>query len=346
MSDWMNNFSEKLVTLCLFIIWSVISLVLLWLIGSFMYKAFHTPSDFHKLNVKVGVLTHVGTCINRKGVLPHIPVEIKVNERNEKVSLPCGQQVSMLNDEIGEVIEIRSDPQQISYLANSLNIWHVASKKRTYFDYHKAIEKSTVRRKHGQNIICISIFFTVILILKNFSTLRWHIIKVFDRDKSKLVNTIDEIVFEPNNRIYGVMFWALSILTIITMYSSLFISIIFFAIAAPLTAVVFLFCWVMRKNTHRLKLSPIGIEYEPFRKVIGTDTLRWDEVGHIDTLKMKGIELIQISLLNNVKRRSIFTSLSGDLTIGPSNFKNGGVLKVAVFQMYSSFKDNNSKEHG
>lgn len=345
MSDWMDTFPEKLGTFFSIFLWGAICLVFMSLIGSFMYDAFHTPSEFHELNVKAGVLTHVGGRIHRKGGRSYIPADITVNGIKEVVKLPLGQQVSLLSDDIGEVIEIRSDPRHISFLARGLNVWHVSSKKRTYFDYNKAFEKFVAHRNHEQNIIYILGCFNIIIVIKNFHALRNQVSLLFRNGIPKQTEPGDQAVFEPCNMNNGVMLWVFSIPTIMIMYYGFFLHPVFLIFGVPLAALEYFLYRAMRKNIHRLYLSPAGITYEPLKQAIKKDTLAWSEIEDIGTFKHKGVELIMVKLRDRTCTSIIakIGNLSYDLNIGLSKFESSDSLKQVVFEMYDLYKTKNTE---
>jgi len=343
MSDWMDEFPDKFGKLFLIFIWFAAIFIFVNIFAAFAYNAFHTPPEFHKLDVMSGVLTNVGMRIDRKST-SYIPIAIIVNGSRKEVKLPFSQQISSLKDEIGEVIEIRSDPGHISYLADDLNVWHVASKMRIYFDYNKAVKRAVKRSNDDRNIIYISVIFTLILVIKNYHALRDYVSKVLTGDKPTRVEPDDELLFEPSNIYYGFMFWLVSIPTIMCGYNGLFLHPFFLSIAALLILCEVWLYGAMRRNTYQLRISPVGIQYEPFKKVTGSEAIRWEEIENIDTFSNRYGRLIIIRLYDKSGNKSFLSKLSCKLTINALNFTNYAFLEETLFQKFSSFKGTNIDE--
>lgn len=347
MGDSKSDPFKKLIIVFGYSFLGILFLVFTWFCGTFIYEAFYTPVGFDQLVIKKGILTKVGKC-RRMGSI-HIPVEIMIGDISKKFKLPCEQNLSSLSHEIGNLIEIRYDPSHLSFpgssgisFLNEVNIWHVSTIKKTYLDYTIKLNELHAQNKHRRNIVYIVAVLCAIIILKNFNKIK----KRYSNLQTERSFVIDDLegthTFRPDQVRAGCFCYMLVIATIIFVYCSIFMHPLYLFGSIPLTPLTIASCYSVRKHKHSITVSPIGIRYAPFSKIIQTDTIKWSNIKSIAIWRPGGSnKTILVELIDRKKTSSLqkIGAMGRDLNIGSEGFEESDRLNDTIFQMYKYYNN-------
>ncbi len=330
---------EKILSL---IFYPILGFIFILLFGKFLYMAFHTTSPFEQLRIKKVVLVDVGKCVERPRDPNYLSATVKINNQQEIIKLPCEQDVPLIDAEVGNTIDIREDPYHFSMFTSHLNIWHISSGAKVYYDYEKAFERYGRPDRHMGNIIIINLVFTLLVMVKIWPSYKSTIMGVLE-EKNRSQSDAEEIVFRPDILFNLFLLWIFSMVVIGILYASVVDTRPLLLISVPLTLVtVKLYMLLSRQSKYNIILSSKGIQYEPlkYNKYVNKTFLEWSEIEAVKGVQLKAQKMLLFRLKER-KNRSVFNKtvgLSSDFQIPPYSFIDGEELEEKIFEMHNIYQ--------
>ena len=330
----------------------VLLLCFVWvkLVGDSVYMAFHTTSGFDDLVVRRGVLQAVGQCKQRRRGMDYIPAVVAFDGKAQKIRLPCWQDVPALSKELGEPIEIWSDPHHLSFFTDNLNVWHISSGGKVYYDYAKAFER------YGKPSIDLRVFLIITFLVAscylclNFSYVKRKISAIADEDSLSDIDPSSRTIYAPDNSYLWGCFSFVSVPVIFLTYMVLVKSHLFMVFLFPLLLVFPGIVRSIRDNKYAILVSEDGISYEKFHKIMNGPFLGWHDISSVDAVvkrtRMLPSRFCKIKVGDGRATVLVahYKKSFADLNINPSHFKNGDVLFGEIVQRFDLYKSGKTKK--
>jgi hypothetical protein len=346
-----DNFHNYFLNICIIILLVVPGLIFLYGFGCLAYAAFHIASSYDKLIITKGVLLNIRGCRYQRGGRSYVLAAIRVNGKIENFKLPCGQDVSNLGNEIGNLIEIAEDPHHLSLFARNLNVWNISSGSKVYYSYDKAFKHYGLPSKHAKSVFYIICIITLGFYLKYHRDIRLFPGQLFSKNAVAIRNVSDAITYYPSNFFIMSCLVVVSYIAAPTLYYGIFGKRMFLLIAVPLLVIIFPFFKIIHKNSYEMVLLYNGIKCESFRKFVSSKVLKWEDITDIKrgTMHRNG-NVLYICLKKYEAESSRISKLISkytcDLSISGTNFHNGIELIENILYRFSIYKDKAEKSDG
>jgi hypothetical protein len=339
-----DNFHIYCLNVSIIVLIVGLGLIFLYGLGCLAYTAFHTTSNYDELVIKKGKLLDIKGCKYQRGGRSYVLATIRIDDKIKNFKLPCGQDVSLLGNEIGNEIEIREDPHHFSLFASNLNVWNISSGNKVYYSYDEAFKHYGLPSTHAKNVFYIICIITFGFYLKYHKDIHLSPRQLFSKNVVAIDKYSNKITYYPSNLFIMSCLLILSYIAIPTLYYGIFIKRMFLLIAVPLLAIIYPILKIAFKNRYEMVLLYNGIECESFNKFVNGKVLNWNDITDIKrgTMHRNG-NVLYICLKKRDVESSIITKLISkytfDLTISGANFHNGIELIENILYRFSLYKD-------